>query len=49
METSAYLLTVIKIKECVAVLSELYHPWLSEINAPVGYQEVTDMPTNPHC
>ncbi len=26
-----------------------YHPWLSEINAPAGYKEVTDMPINHHC
>ena len=25
------------------------HPWLSENNAHIGYQEVTDTPTNPHC
>ena len=30
-------------------LSLSYHPWLSEINTPIGYKEVTDTPTNPGC
>ncbi len=25
------------------------HSWLADLAAPVGSQEVTDMPTNPHC
>ncbi len=28
--------------------TQTIHPWLSEINAPLGYKEVTDTPTVKH-